>query len=90
MALEMNEPLAGQIAQFGILGFAKGVVPGPDPINRVEASAIAQVNGDAVVPVQAIGIHPSAQQVLCRAIVGHVPAGASGFSNSAKLSIASP
>ena len=60
MALEMNESLPGQIAQFGILGFAKGVVAGLDPINRIKARAIAQVYGNAVVPVQTIAIHPGA------------------------------
>ena len=71
-------------------GSPKVLSPAPDPINRIEASAIAQVNGDAVVPVQAIGVHPGAKQVHCRAFVGHVPAGASGFSNNARLSMASP
>ena len=90
MAVQMNEPLADHIAKLGILGLAKGIVSRPDAINGVEARPIAQMNGSAVVPVQPADFHPGPQRVLADALCRHVPAGASGLSNNARLSIASP
>ena len=58
MALQMNEPSAGQLADLGINAAAQGVIAGLDTINRVKTRPIAQVNGSAVVPVQPVGLHP--------------------------------
>jgi hypothetical protein len=60
MALQMYQPLACHIAELGILGLAEGIVSRPDPVDGIEARAIAQVNGGAVIPVHPVHRHPGA------------------------------
>ena len=60
MALQMNKALTRYLAKFGILASVKQVVAGLDPVDRVEARAVAQMYRGAVIPIQPVRLHPAA------------------------------
>ena len=62
----MNKPPADHISELGIEESREGVVSRFDPIDSIEALAIAQVNGSTVVPVQPVGLHPGVELVFAQ------------------------
>ena len=62
MALQMQNALAGDIAEFGRFDLVQGVLARTKPLKHVIAGGIARMNGGALIPVPAVDFE----------VVGHV------------------
>ena len=54
MALQMQNALAGDVAEFGRFNLVQGVLAGTKPVQHVIAGGIARMNGGALIPVPAV------------------------------------
>jgi hypothetical protein len=57
MALQMEDALSGNVAEFSCFDGMESVLTCPKAVEHVVAGCVARVDGSALIPISAVGIN---------------------------------